>query len=511
MHSVGNQSLPSPSSSYQLTDMQHTSDKNHNQTYCQDEENKQLTPGSNADDMSKPSVEMEPVETAGHHSFAYDEMDDATQAAHVGQESSGPFASCELTADAEHTNHDHEHHDQSSTACQDEETEQQIFDSFTEMAKSISEMEQMAKDGSVTHDVTTATENTADADSYADKNLPCGNDDVSYNLPETPCTAGIRNLGYTSCFMSSIVQCLAHCQELRDYVLKGYYIADVNHCNPLGFKGELVKQFASIVRRLWRDDLRVINPWKLLRTFRSRLEHFKDAAQQQDAQEFMSFLLDGLHEDLNRIRIKPVTSAVEADGRPDEVVANEMWLVHRRRNDSVICDLFQGQFKSIVCCPKCQHVSVTFDPFMQISVPLPKQYHIVLVVFMSREPRKKLSRFTIRILEDASVEDVLKIVAQKANVFSDRSLYGYEILNGAVHRLFQRKDSVLEIQRGELFVVTDGYFTSSDEEFVLFNVSQTLAHSPLPTVCSSCKKGAFGTATSLQRCGRCFQVAYCSK
>jgi hypothetical protein len=127
-------------------------------------------------------------------------------------------------------------------------------------------------------------------------------------------------------------------------------------------------------------------------------------------------------QDLNRIRIKPVTSAVEADGRPDEVVANEMWLVHRRRNDSVICDLFQGQFKSIVCCPKCQHVSVTFDPFMQISVPLPKQYHIVLVVFMSREPRKKLSRFTIRILEDASVEDVLKIVAQKANVFSDRSV-----------------------------------------------------------------------------------------
>jgi ubiquitin carboxyl-terminal hydrolase 4/11/15 len=69
------------------------------------------------------------------------------------------------------------------------------------------------------------------------------------------------------------VQCLAHCQELRDYVLKGYYIADVNHCNPLGFKGELVKQFASIVRRLWRDDLRVINPWKLLVSAISLLHH----------------------------------------------------------------------------------------------------------------------------------------------------------------------------------------------------------------------------------------------
>ena len=79
------------------------------------------------------------------------------------------------------------------------------------------------------------------------------------------------------------MQCLAHCQELRDYVLSmlllshllfvnraslyfvgDYYQSDVNLCNPLGFKGELVKQFASIIRRLWCKDLKCINPRKLL-------------------------------------------------------------------------------------------------------------------------------------------------------------------------------------------------------------------------------------------------------
>lgn len=40
---------------------------------------------------------------------------------------------------------------------------------------------------------------------------------------------------------------------------------------------------------------------------------------QHDAQEFMAFLLDGLHEDLNRIQIKPYTETVDSDGRPDEV------------------------------------------------------------------------------------------------------------------------------------------------------------------------------------------------
>lgn len=40
---------------------------------------------------------------------------------------------------------------------------------------------------------------------------------------------------------------------------------------------------------------------------------------QHDAQEFMAFFLDGLHEDLNRIQNKPYTETVDSDGRLDEV------------------------------------------------------------------------------------------------------------------------------------------------------------------------------------------------
>ncbi len=40
---------------------------------------------------------------------------------------------------------------------------------------------------------------------------------------------------------------------------------------------------------------------------------------QHDAQEFMAFLLDGLHEDQNRIKHKPYTQTVDSDGRADEV------------------------------------------------------------------------------------------------------------------------------------------------------------------------------------------------
>merc|ERR1712130_398229 len=44
---------------------------------------------------------------------------------------------------------------------------------------------------------------------------------------------------------------------------------------------------------------------------------------------------------------------------------------HLQRNKSIIVDLFQGQLKSKVVCPDCSNTSVTFDPFMFLSIPVP--------------------------------------------------------------------------------------------------------------------------------------------
>jgi ubiquitin carboxyl-terminal hydrolase 4/11/15 len=55
-------------------------------------------------------------------------------------------------------------------------------------------------------------------------------------------------------------------------------------------------------------------------------------------------LLDGLHEDLNRVKSKPYIAIKDAEGRPDEVVAEEYWRNHLARNDSIIVDLCQVSF-----------------------------------------------------------------------------------------------------------------------------------------------------------------------
>jgi Ubiquitin carboxyl-terminal hydrolase len=101
---------------------------------------------------------------------------------------------------------------------------------------------------------------------------------------------------------------------------------------------------------------------------------------QQDSQELLAFLLDGLHEDLNRIRVKPYVEDPDSDGRPDAELAAAAWASYRARNDSVIVDHFQGMYKSTLVCPKCGHSSVKFDPFMYLSLPLPQSKEQTLTI-----------------------------------------------------------------------------------------------------------------------------------
>jgi ubiquitin carboxyl-terminal hydrolase 4/11/15 len=59
--------------------------------------------------------------------------------------------------------------------------------------------------------------------------------------------------------------------------------------------------------------------------------------------------------------------------RPDNVVATESWMVHIRRNQSIITDLMTGQYKSKVTCPTCNKQSITFDPFITVTLPIPQK------------------------------------------------------------------------------------------------------------------------------------------
>ena len=77
-------------------------------------------------------------------------------------------------------------------------------------------------------------------------------------------------------------------------------------------------------------------------------------------------LLDGLHEDLNRVKKKPLVPVLESNGNDDLEASRESWKNHLKRNQSVIVDMMHGLYKSTVKCPDCNCVSVTFEQFFWV-------------------------------------------------------------------------------------------------------------------------------------------------
>ncbi|XP_033627039.1 ubiquitin carboxyl-terminal hydrolase 32-like isoform X1 [Asterias rubens] len=191
---------------------------------------------------------------------------------------------------------------------------------------------------------------------------------------------GMSNLGNT-CFMNAAIQCISNTQPLTLYFKTDSFLYELNSTNPLGMKGHIAKRYGDLVRELWAGNAKSVAPLKLRWTIAKYAPRF-NGFQQQDSQELLAFLLDGLHEDLNRVQEKPYVELKDSDGRPDEEVSQEAWENHLRRNQSVIVDLFQGQLKSQVRCKTCGHTSVRFDPFIFLSLPLPMEssMHVEIVV-----------------------------------------------------------------------------------------------------------------------------------
>lgn len=189
---------------------------------------------------------------------------------------------------------------------------------------------------------------------------------------------GLGNLGNT-CYMNAALQCLRSVEELTKYFLVHENEAETNHSNPLGHGGNVANAYAFLLEDIFRENVPMsVAP----RQFKSTIGRYAPAFAgygQQDSQEFLGFLLDGLQEDLSRVKKKPY---IEKPDSTDEMINNpaairemaeKVWDITKRRDDSIIADLFTGMYKSTLICPVCQKVSITFDPFTNLTLPLPIQ------------------------------------------------------------------------------------------------------------------------------------------
>jgi len=209
---------------------------------------------------------------------------------------------------------------------------------------------------------------------------------------------GLANLGNT-CFLNAAIQALAHCTPFTAYMLQGLFVMDLNEANALGTGCVLAMVFGALLHELFAlspaggeggagngfneasfaGNLPPFPPFDFLMAV-AQFHPFLATGEMHDAQELLAWLLDALNEDLNRVRrrapgggsLGPVVTVGELTGREEERNAAEAWCNHLRSNRSVIVDLFQGQLRSQLRCPECGTRSLTFDPFLHLTLPLPK-------------------------------------------------------------------------------------------------------------------------------------------
>ncbi|XP_047371873.1 ubiquitin carboxyl-terminal hydrolase 2 isoform X2 [Sciurus carolinensis] len=182
--------------------------------------------------------------------------------------------------------------------------------------------------------------------------------------------AGLRNLGNT-CFMNSILQCLSNTRELRDYCLQRLYMRDLSHTSNA--HTTLMEEFAKLIQTIWTSSPNdVVSPSE----FKTQIQRYAPrfvGYNQQDAQEFLRFLLDGLHNEVNRVTVRPKSNPENLDHLPDDEKGRQMWRKYLEREDSRIGDLFVGQLKSSLTCTDCGYCSTVFDPFWDLSLPIAKR------------------------------------------------------------------------------------------------------------------------------------------
>ncbi|KAF4008962.1 hypothetical protein G4228_000340 [Cervus hanglu yarkandensis] len=182
--------------------------------------------------------------------------------------------------------------------------------------------------------------------------------------------AGLRNLGNT-CFMNSILQCLSNTRELRDYCLQRLYLRDLSHSSRA--HTALMEEFAKLIQTIWTSSPNdVVSPSE----FKTQIQRYAPrfvGYNQQDAQEFLRFLLDGLHNEVNRVTARPKSNPENLDHLPDDEKGRQMWRKYLEREDSRIGDLFVGQLKSSLTCTDCGYCSTVFDPFWDLSLPIAKR------------------------------------------------------------------------------------------------------------------------------------------
>ncbi|XP_034076178.1 ubiquitin carboxyl-terminal hydrolase 31 [Gymnodraco acuticeps] len=286
------------------------------------------------------------------------------------------------------------------------------------------------------------------------KDVPMEDGDLAGLLcgDRVPGVSGLKNHGNT-CFMNAILQCLSNTELFAEYLVLEHYKGDeqeedkpktngllLHKKGPLA-KGEVTEQLSGLMRALWTFEYTPQHSRDFKNAVSKNAIQFKGNSQ-HDAQEFLLWLLDRVHEDLNtgnpntRPAIKP---PIEEDDQSLEGPSPPL------SAGSFVQELFQAQYRSSLTCPHCQKQSNTFDPFLCISLPIPLPHTRPLYVTVVYQGKySHCMRIGVAVPLNSTVYRLRDAVSRETKIPMDQFVLT-EMYYDGFHRSFCDDDDDLEI------------------------------------------------------------------
>nr|XP_035155914.2 ubiquitin carboxyl-terminal hydrolase 43 isoform X1 [Callithrix jacchus] len=254
-----------------------------------------------------------------------------------------------------------------------------------------------------------------------------------------PGAQGLKNHGNT-CFMNAVVQCLSNTDLLAEFLALGHYRAAPG-------RAEVTEQLAALVRALWTREY---TP-QLSAEFKNAVSKYGSQFQgnsQHDALEFLLWLLDRVHEDLEGSSRGSVSEKLppEANKTSENCLSPSAQL---SLGQSFVQSHFQAQYRSSLTCPHCLKQSNTFDPFLCVSLPIPlrqTRFLSVTLVFPSKSQRFLRVGLAVPIL--STVAALRKMVAEEGGIPVDEVIL-VELYPSGFQRSFFDEEDLNTIAEGD--------------------------------------------------------------